>query len=429
MIEQGKHNELLQLNGVYADLVRKQVIDTNEDSVKNKNVDPDLLLQQEELEVQQQTRENEALKVVKLASKEISYIDMEDKGEIFVNSASNASSVTLDAYDLKISKQKQDKKTMKKQKAPVREVLAQMRPEWGLLAAGVFGGIIAGCIFPIYSFLFSKVITTISDPSSTNIAPGPLKGTNLYALLFFIIGVCAFIGFSMQTTAFEIAGESYTKRLRSQIFAAYMRQEIGFYDLEENNTGALTTKLAVDAHNVNEMVTKVWGDVTQLLTTMTVGMIIAFVHSWALTLIVLCMAPFIMAATSYESRIHRGFEDKTKRANAESGEVAGEAIREIRTVAALNKQGYFEDRYFHATERPHKLAGQKAYLSSIGYGLSRGIGIYTSAVAFYGGSRLIANGSITFQQMFTTMQGKYFIPWSQKKILIRIKSSSYYDRF
>ncbi|KAI7892208.1 P-loop containing nucleoside triphosphate hydrolase protein [Mucor mucedo] len=404
MIEQGKHNELLQLNGVYADLVRKQAIDTDEEASKAKNIDHDLLIQQEKQEIQDQLREKEAHKLIKLAStKKETQIEMDDKEKIFIDSDNN-SAVTLDAYELKISKQKEEKKNMKKQKAPVREVLSQMRPEWPLLATGVIGAAIAGSAFPVYSFLFAKVITTISDPSSTNIAPGPLKGTNLYALFFFIIGVASFIGFGLQNLAFEVAGEHYTKRLRSKLFAAYMRQEIGFYDMEENNTGALTTKLAVDAHNVNEMVTKVWGDVTQLLTTIIVGMIIAFVHSWALSLIVLCMAPFIMAATSYESRIHRGYEDKTKRANAESGEVAGEAIREIRTVAALNKQSYFEDRYFHATERPHKLAGQKAYLSSIGYGLSRGIGIYTSAVAFYGGSRLIANGTITFQQMFTTMQ-------------------------
>ncbi|KAG2199508.1 hypothetical protein INT47_009962 [Mucor saturninus] len=406
MIEQGKHNELLQLNGVYADLVRKQAIDTT-DTSKIKNIDPDLLLQQEEQEIQEQVREKEAHKLSKLASKNNNEKDVkvesENKDRIYLDSNNN-SSVTLDAYDLKISKQEQEKKIMKKQKAPMKEILIQMKPEWPFLVSGVLGAVLAGCIFPIYSFLFSKVITTISDPSSTNIAPGPLKGTNLYALLFFIIGVCAFIGYSAQNVSFELAGESYTKRLRYNLFAAYMRQEIGFYDMEENNTGALTTMLAVDAHNVNEMVTKVWGDVTQFSTTMAVGVIIAFVHSWALSLIVLCMSPFIMIATSYESRVHRGYEDKTKRANAESGEVAGEAIREIRTVAALNKQSYFEDRYFHATERPHKLAGQKAYLSSIGYGLSRGIGIYTSSVAFYGGSRLIANGSITFQQMFTTMQ-------------------------
>jgi ATP-binding cassette subfamily B (MDR/TAP) protein 1 len=115
------------------------------------------------------------------------------------------------------------------------------------------------------------------------------------------------------------------------------------------------------------------------------------------------MVPFIIGSTSYEARIHRGYEDSTKKANAQCGEVAGEAIKEIRTVTTLNRQGFFEDRYDKANERPHRLAVRKAYLSSIGYALLRGIMMYTSAVAFYAGIRFIMNGMIDFQEMYTSM--------------------------
>lgn len=115
------------------------------------------------------------------------------------------------------------------------------------------------------------------------------------------------------------------------------------------------------------------------------------------------MTPFIAFATGYESKIHRGFEDKTKKANEQSGEVAGEAIKEIRTVTALNKQNFFETKYHRATDHPHKLAQRKAYMSSIGYALQQGITLYTNAVAFYAGIRFMANGMIDFQQMFTCM--------------------------
>ena len=115
------------------------------------------------------------------------------------------------------------------------------------------------------------------------------------------------------------------------------------------------------------------------------------------------MAPFIGFATGYESKIHRGFEDKTKKANEQSGEVAGEAIKEIRTVVALNKQSYFENKYHRATEHPHRLAQRKAYFSAIGYGLQQGIILYTNAVAFYAGIRFMAIGLNDFQQMFTCM--------------------------
>lgn len=50
---------------------------------------------------------------------------------------------------------------------------------------------------------------------------------------------------------FELADEFYTKRLRANLFTAYLRQEIGFYGRKENSSGALTTRLAFDARNVN----------------------------------------------------------------------------------------------------------------------------------------------------------------------------------
>src|ERR1700694_4989880 len=96
-----------------------------------------------------------------------------------------------------------------------------------------------------------------------------------------------------------------------------------------------------------------------------IGLTIAFAYGWLLTLIILTMAPFILGAASYESRIHRGFESKTKKAYEQSGEVAGEAIKEIRTVAALNKQSHFEGKFAKATEYPHQLAVRKAYFASL----------------------------------------------------------------
>ena len=53
-----------------------------------------------------------------------------------------------------------------------------------------------------------------------------------------------------QTVCFDVAGETLTARLRSLSFKAMLRQEIGWYDEERNSTGALTTRLASDAGQV-----------------------------------------------------------------------------------------------------------------------------------------------------------------------------------
>ncbi|KAG2202626.1 hypothetical protein INT47_002058 [Mucor saturninus] len=397
--EQGNHEELIKLNGAYANLVRKQAIDVKENG-GSENVeseeDPEALLRQEELEVQKKIEEQErnALHPVPTTHTTNSHYDEEKL------KATNE----IDAYDLKIQEATRIRKEMSKQRAPFLKVFLALREEWKFLFAGVCGSALAGCIFPVYAFSFSHVVTILSlNDGGQNIRPGPLLGTNLYSFIFAMLGIASFIGNGTQFSCYEICGEKFSKRFRAKIFEAYLRQEIGFFDIEENNTGALTTKLAVDARNVNEMITKVWGDVTQLTATIVIGLGLALSYSWKLSLITLCMAPLLTLATAYEFRVQRGFEDSTKKANAQSGQVAGEAIREVRTVASLNKQSHFEERYYHATDRPHQLAVKKAYLSSIAAAFSKGINMYTSAVAFYAGARLIANNEITFQQMFTSM--------------------------
>ncbi|KAI8149541.1 P-loop containing nucleoside triphosphate hydrolase protein [Fennellomyces sp. T-0311] len=389
LIEQGNHEELLALNGVYSELVRKQQIATKQVGEEQELDEEELLRKENEELLEQQRKINEI----------IEQNEKDDQKSGHLVRMSTVSSI--DAFELKLRREKEQRKLRKKQKAPMGKILQQMRPEWFLLATGCLGAAIAGAIFPCFALVFAKVITVMIFEGNTD--PGPMEGANLYSFVFVMFGIACFVGFGAQIISFECAGERYTERLRGHIFRAYMKQEVGYFDDDEHSMGALTSKLAIDSKNVNEMVTKVWGDVTQIISTTVTGLVISFVHNWILTLIVLCMAPFIGGATAYESKIHRGFEDKTAKANEQSGEVAGEAIKEIRTVQALNKQGHFEIKFDRALDHPHKLAMRKAVMSSVGYALQQAINMYTNAVAFYAGVRLMDAKKLEFDEMIICM--------------------------
>lgn len=46
---------------------------------------------------------------------------------------------------------------------------------------------------------------------------------------------------------FGFSGENLTKRLRSLCFKTILKQEIGYFDDQNNNVGKLCTRLAVEA--------------------------------------------------------------------------------------------------------------------------------------------------------------------------------------
>ncbi|KAI9478248.1 MAG: P-loop containing nucleoside triphosphate hydrolase protein [Benjaminiella poitrasii] len=400
IIEKGSHQELLLLNGKYASLVKKQEIEVErvessaEKSEKNSNNDnSEYLLYKEEQDIKKRISGSHLFNMEKAKKSASRFSILEEM--ITVNSDVYEKGAQLGIIDDNADSSEKIKQVS------TWQIVQRMRPEWKFLAIGMAGSCLQGCALPLYAYTFSSVISILFEP--VLVSPKPFEGTNMYAFMIVIVGIGSAIGYVLGNLCFLWAGENFTCRLRGQVFATYMKQEMGFFDQEENSIGALTSQLNTDARNVSEMVTSVWSDVIQLCATLTTGLTIAFVFSWQLTLVIFGMAPFIMMATSYETFLQKGFVDRTKKANARSNQIASEAIREVRTVAGLNQQVFFEERYFEATEYPHRLAIRKAYFSSIGSGFYRGITIYTNALAFYAGARFIINGHIDFRQLITSM--------------------------
>lgn len=160
-----------------------------------------------------------------------------------------------------------------------------------------------------------------------------------------MIGVGAFVGRAGSRIAFGRAGAHLTRRLRTMAFAAYMQQEIGYFDMPGNSLGVITSRLAQDSGNVCAMITDAWGDMAQLAAVIITGLTISFIYAPNITGIVLLMAPFQIWGSFTRAKAIRGFEDATKKAYEESSEVAAEAIKDVRTVASLTRQQYFVEKF------------------------------------------------------------------------------------
>ncbi|KAJ3014216.1 UNVERIFIED_CONTAM: ATP-binding cassette, sub-B (MDR TAP), member 4 [Siphonaria sp. JEL0065] len=397
IIELGTHNELLTLKGVYFELVEKQKIRQQVES---------LLVDSNTAAALEEPASPTAIAAI-VPTEAVEAVKVDENGKVVETRLAIEDSDAIAGKFRKVKEMEEaEKQRLLKQKAPIWRVVMLMKPEWGLVFLGILGASGAGVIFPVFGLIFSSVTVVLLD--KTQIDPGPFQGANMYAFAFVCIGVGAFICYTTQFIGFELAGSKLTRRIRVMTFKSLMRQEVGFFDDESHSLGALTSRLAIDASKVGDLVTKVWADLTQIIATGVCGLTIGFYFSWQLTLIILLATPFLIVSSYYESRVRKGFEDSTKKAYEESGTIAAEAFKEIRTVAALTREKYFEDRFSANLEHPHKLALEKAKYASLGNGVSQAFSQFANALGFYAGLRLVQAGIIDFQPVFKVLMAVMF---------------------
>lgn len=162
-----------------------------------------------------------------------------------------------------------------------------------------------------------------------------------------------------QGYAFSKSGELLTRRLRRLGFHAMLGQEIGWFDDHRNSPGALTTRLATDASQVQGVSVKgsdVYtihyknltfaprliellspsrlscsnvlqatgsqiGMIVNSLTNIGVAIIISFYFSWKLSLVIICFLPFLALSGGFQAKMLTGFAKQDKQAMEAAGQV------------------------------------------------------------------------------------------------------------
>ena len=85
-----------------------------------------------------------------------------------------------------------------------------------------------------------------------------------------------------------------------------------------------------------------------------VGIVLAFIYAWAITLLILAFIPFIIISGALQMKMLSGFSGKEKNALEEAGKLTSEAITNIRTVVILNKERYFTKVYSDKIDTTYK---------------------------------------------------------------------------
>eukprot|EP00961_Rhodomonas_salina_P117023 1575363-Rhodomonas_salina.3 len=109
------------------------------------------------------------------------------------------------------------------------------------------------------------------------------KTVTKYSLGFVGLAAGAFVAHILQIYSLSFMAEHLTRRLREITFAAVLRQEIGFFDYKENETGVITNKLAKETTYIEGAVGTTIGLAIQNLVLLAISLVIAFIRGCAPT--------------------------------------------------------------------------------------------------------------------------------------------------
>ncbi|XP_022083016.1 multidrug resistance protein 1A-like isoform X3 [Acanthaster planci] len=406
VVERGTHAELMALEGgVYQQLVymqsRKE--EKPEEGEKSEDdLDDDDKEEEEEIKKEKREKDVEGAALMDSARADTPGTP-HARTSSFKGLKRMASTVSTHSKE---GEEEEDEKEVLKAFSAGR-IMKLNAPEWFYILVGSIAAGINGAVQPAFAVVFSRILEVYSLDKVTQLDEINRR-TTLYCLLFAGLGIVTMAASLVQGAALGKSGEELTIRLRHMAFKAMLRQEIGWFDDKKNSTGALTTRLATEASQVQGATGARIGVMMQSICNIGVAIIIAFIYGWQLTLLVLAFLPFIAIAGAIEWQLVQSSSQQDKDALEISGKIATEAIENIRTVASLTREETFYKNYVSLLVGPHKTNMKRAQASGLAYGLSQGIIFFAYAAAFRLGGHLVLIGEMEFQNVFLVFSAIIF---------------------
>lgn len=288
----------------------------------------------------------------------------------------------------------------------IRVVGSFNRKEAHLMLVGLFFSIIAGGGNPTQAVFFAKSIVAISLPPSMY---AKLRhDADFWSLMYLMLAITQFIAFCGQGVAFAYCSERLVHRARDQAFRTMLRQDIAFFDREENSAGALTSFLSTETTHLAGMSGTTLGTILVVTTTLVAAISLSCAIGWKLALVCTATIPILLACGFFRFWMLAKFQERAKKAYEGSASYACEATSAIRTVASLTREDDVWEHYHQSLVAQGQKSLRSILKSSTLYAASQSFMFLCIGLGFWYGGTLIASREYTMFQFFLCFSAVIF---------------------
>ncbi|KAG8374607.1 hypothetical protein BUALT_Bualt10G0013000 [Buddleja alternifolia] len=275
-----------------------------------------------------------------------------------------------------------------------KRLYSMVRPDWFYGVSGTICAFIAGAQMPLFALgVTQALVSYYMDWDTTR------REVRKIAFLFCGGAVITVIVHAITHLSFGIMGERLTLRVRGKMFTAMLRNEIGWFDDVNNTSSMLASQLESDATLLRTVVVDRSTILLQNVGLIVTSFIIAFILNWRLTLVVMACYPLIISGHISEKLFMKGYGVDLNKAYLKANMLAGEAVSNIRTVAAFCSEEKVLDLYARELIEPSKSSFRRGQAAGIFYGISQFFIFSSYGLALWYGSTLMEKELSSFKSV------------------------------
>jgi len=401
IVEQGTHDQLLEKRGAYFNLVTAQAIaavnemTTEEEEAMNK--------EEEELLVRKASARKERHPDSGRASGAYAEDPDDDIATRLARSTTqkSASSMALAGRKTETPK-KYSLGTL------IRLIASFNKQEWKIMVLGLIFSILSGLGNPTQAVFFAKLISVMSVPIGPETIPNIQSETSFWCLMYLMLAIVQFISFTGNGILFGKCSERLIHRVRDKSFRSMMRQDVEFFDRDENSAGALTSFLSTETTHVAGLSGSTLGTLLMVSSTLVSACALALALGWKLALVCIATMPVVISCGFLRFWMLAHYQRRSKRAYAGSASFASEAITAIRTVASLTREDDVLQQYRDSLAAQQRESLKSVLKSSTLYAASQSLMFLAFALGFWYGGTLIAKFEYNMFQFFVVFSAVIF---------------------